>query len=58
MVELSVADYGHVFAWFELAFAKRDKSDIPIEDKRLFWKLTFLAEDKMEEEKKELDDIN
>ena len=57
-MELSVKDYGQVFAWFELAFAKRDKSEIPIEDKRLFWKLTFLAEDQLEEEKKELDDIN
>jgi hypothetical protein len=51
MVELNTKEYSVIFRWFELAFAKRDATDIPIEDKRVFWKLTFLAEDKIEEEK-------
>jgi len=40
-----------IFRWFERAFAKNSPADIPLEDKRVFWKLTFLAEDKIEEEK-------
>mgnify|MGYP003633748831 CR=1 FL=1 len=61
MVELNTSEYSVIFRWFELAFAKRDAANIPIEDKRVFWKLTFLAEDKIEEEKlsgaKEHDDM-
>jgi hypothetical protein len=51
MVELSTKEYSIIFRWFERSFAKSPPQDIPIEDKRVFWKLTFLAEDKIEEEK-------
>ena len=52
MVNLSLKDYTLLLSWFELAFARLDKTKISSEDKKVFWKLTFLAEDKLEEEKR------
>jgi len=51
MVELNASEYSMIFKWFERCFARQSPSDIPLEDKRVFWKLTFLAEDRIEEEK-------
>jgi len=51
MVELSTDDFKTIFRWFELAHGKLKPSDIPLDDKRVFWKLTFLTEDRIAEEK-------
>jgi len=56
MVELSTTDFKIIFSWFERTFGKGKLEDIPIEDKRAFWKLTFLAEDKIEEDKETKDE--
>jgi hypothetical protein len=42
MVNLSLKDYTLLLSWFELAFARLDKTKISSEDKKVFWKLTFL----------------
>ena len=52
MVNLTLRDYRLLLSWFELAFARLDKTKISSEDKKVFWKLTFLCEDKMEEQKR------
>jgi|TARA_R110000787_G_scaffold153240_1_gene267106 hypothetical protein len=49
MVVFSVTDYKTLLIWFELAFAKLPKSKISTEDKKTFWKLTFLSEDAVKE---------
>ena len=56
MVELSTTDYKIVFSWFERTFGKGKLEEIPLEDKRAFWKLTFLSEDQIDEEKEKDDD--
>ena len=56
MVELSPDDYGRILRWFEAYFGKGDPNAIPMEHRRTFWKLTFLAEDKIDEVKQELKD--
>jgi len=53
MVELSSKDYKCLFGWFERVFGKGELDAIPMDDRRVFWKLTFLAEDKIKEEKQE-----
>ena len=51
MVDLTSSDYKKIFGWFERTFGITTEPDeIPLEDKRVFWKLTFLAEDRMKEE--------
>ena len=50
MVEFEVDDYTTLLRWFELAFAKEERK-IKLEDKRVLWKLTFLCEDKIEEQR-------
>tara|TARA_Y100001951_G_C11156659_1_gene192351 strand:+ start:404 stop:592 length:189 start_codon:yes stop_codon:yes gene_type:complete len=57
MVELEVDDYGEIMDWFILAFGKRGKTmtDLPQKAKLTFYKLNFLAEDKIKEEKERLD---
>lgn len=50
MVELELVDYKTILQWFELAFAKKETS-LSVTDRKVFWKLHFLAEDKMKEEK-------
>lgn len=50
MVELEPEDYSSILRWFEAMYAKvTDVHDIPTKHKRTFWKLTFLAEDKIKE---------
>tara|TARA_B100000029_G_C16844998_1_gene693284 strand:- start:210 stop:389 length:180 start_codon:yes stop_codon:yes gene_type:complete len=49
MVELEPEDYNVILSWFEGTFGKRALTEMPLEHKRTFWKLTFLAEDKMKE---------
>jgi hypothetical protein len=49
MVEFNVDDYSEILDWFGLAFGKKDPSKISLKTKRTFWKLTLLAEDKIEE---------
>mgnify|MGYP003152557507 FL=1 len=58
MVDFSVDDYKTLLVWFELAFAKLPKSSISTDDKKTFWKLTFLSEDAVKEarEKEEEDE--
>ena len=52
MVELEPEDYTNLIRWFEITFGKNMKmEDIPHQDKRTFWKLTFLCEDKIREYK-------
>jgi len=51
MVEINSKEYGIIFRWFERAFGLKEPTEIPLEDKRVFWKLTFLAEDRIEEDK-------
>ena len=50
MVELEPEDYTNLIRWFEITFGKNmNMEDIPQQDKRTFWKLTFLCEDKFRE---------
>ena len=49
MVDFSLTDYKTLLVWFELAFAKLPKSSISTDDKKTFWKLTFLSEDAVKE---------
>jgi len=49
MVELEPDDYNHILTWFEGMFGRKGLDELPMEHKRTFWKLTFLAEDKMKE---------
>ena len=49
MVEFNVDDYSEILDWFGLAFGKKDPSIISSKTKRTLWKLTLLAEDKIEE---------
>ena len=55
MVELEVDDYGEIMDWFILAFGKRGKTmtDLPQKAKLTFYKLNFLAEDKIKQDKQE-----
>ena len=50
MVELEQEDYTNLIRCFEITFGKNmNMEDIPQQDKRTFWKLTFLCEDKLRE---------
>ena len=50
MVEQETEDYKKLIRWFENSLAKKMRmEDIPHQDKRTFWKLTFLCEDKIKE---------
>ena len=53
MVELELDDYSEIMDWFVLAFGKKGKSlkDINTKAKMTFYKLNFLAEDRIKEEK-------
>jgi hypothetical protein len=56
MVELEPDDYTEILNWFTLAYGKtttmKELDDRPL---RVFWKLTFLAEDKIKRCKEELE---
>lgn len=56
MVELEVTDYTVILNWFTHVFGKKDPQKIPLPDRSTFWKLNFLAEDKIRDEKDRLDD--
>ena len=49
MVELEVEDYNEIIDWFTIAFGSKDVSTISKKAKKTFWKLTFLAEDKIKD---------
>jgi hypothetical protein len=50
MVDLDPEDFSNILRWFENTYAKvQEVQDIPLTQKRTFWKLTFLAEDKIKE---------
>jgi len=55
MVELEVEDYSEIMDWFVLAFGKQGKSmnNLPQKAKMTFYKLNFLAEDKIKQNKQE-----
>ena len=55
MVELEVEDYNEILDWFLLAFGKKSAESLPPKAKKTFYKLTFLAEDKIKEETDRLD---
>lgn len=52
MVELEPKDYNEILNWFTHTFGKIDVGDtksLPPQAIKTFWKLTFLAEDKLRE---------
>jgi len=50
-----VEDYNEILDWFLLAFGKKSAESLPPKAKKTFYKLTFLAEDKIKEETERLD---
>ena len=42
--------------WFEFKFARDKAEKIPVADRRVFWKLTFLQEQKAEDDRLALTD--
>jgi hypothetical protein len=48
MVDFELNDYKTVIRWFELCFGK-NPSALGMDDKKTFWKLSFLCEDKIKE---------
>tara|TARA_R110002110_G_scaffold398492_1_gene614035 strand:+ start:221 stop:412 length:192 start_codon:yes stop_codon:yes gene_type:complete len=55
-VELTVSDYHNIMNWYELAFAKKKPSDIPMKEHSTFRKLSVMAEAYVEEQKHLKDD--
>jgi len=55
MVELEIEDFNVILSWFTHVFGKKNPKDIPTKDRKTFWKLNFLAEDKIKEERERLD---
>ena len=55
VIELELEDYSEIMDWFILAFGKRGKSmhSLPQKTKMTFYKLNFLAEDKIKQDKQE-----
>ena len=53
VVELELEDYSEIMDWFMLAFGKDGEpmDKLPIKAKMTFYKLHFLADDKIKEEK-------
>lgn len=51
MVELTLKDYNTLLRWWELIYAKLPLEKITLEDRRLFWKISFLIEDELEAHK-------
>ena len=46
--DLDHEDYLILMKWFEFKFARDKAEKIPVADRRVFWKLTFLQEQKAE----------
>ena len=44
--DLDHEDYLILMKWFEFKFARDKPEKIPVGDRRVFWKLTFLQEQK------------
>ena len=58
MVELNPEDYSEILTWFTHSFGKFDVDNkaIPRKALKTFWKLSFLAEDKIKELKDLIDE--
>jgi|TARA_R110002020_G_scaffold257831_8_gene471498 hypothetical protein len=41
--------------WFTIAFGQKELDKLTKQAKRTFWKLSFLCEDRLEEEKEDAD---
>tara|TARA_R110002020_G_scaffold222074_1_gene430510 strand:- start:1395 stop:1574 length:180 start_codon:yes stop_codon:yes gene_type:complete len=54
MVDLTTNDFNEILSWFTVKFGKFNPMDIPKQSYKTFWKLTFLCEDRLEEEKDKL----
>ena len=48
--DLDHVDYLILMKWFEFKFARDKPEKIPVADRRVFWKLTFLQEQKAEDD--------
>ena len=48
--DLDHEDYLILMKWFEFKFARDKPEKIPVGDRRVFWKLTFLSEQKVEDD--------
>ena len=48
--DLDHEDYLILMKWFEFKFARDKAEKIPVADRRVFWKLTFLQEQKAEDD--------
>ena len=48
--DLDHEDYLILMKWFEFKFARDKPEKIPHADRRVFWKLTFLQEQKAEDD--------
>jgi hypothetical protein len=46
MVDFELVDYKTVIRWFELCFGTTPEA-LDMQDKKTFWKLSFLCEDKI-----------
>ena len=53
VIELELEDYSEIMDWFMLAFGKKGKTltQLSTNARMTFYKLNFLAEDKIKEEK-------
>ena len=49
--DLDHEDYLILMKWFEFKFARDKAEKIPLADSRVFWKLTFLQEQKAEDDR-------
>lgn len=56
MVELELDDYRIIFAWFERTYGRRNMREIKLGDRRAFWKLMFLHEDKIRDERDRMEE--
>ena len=50
VTDLDHEDYLILMKWFEFKFARDKPEKIPVGDRRVFWKLTFLQEQKAEDD--------
>jgi len=55
MVELEPEDFSALLRWFEKTWGNKKPEEIPLSDRRTFWKLTFLCEDRLRELRDEID---
>jgi hypothetical protein len=55
MVDFELNDYKTVIRWFELCFGNKPEL-LDMQDKKTFWKLSFLCEDKIAQYRTAADD--